>query len=157
MAGKWFMRDLKFPLAHGFLPSFRLFSSSRRFGLTPPRYGVGFAMMRKSAPTWLRGACAGLLVGGGALLCAGCVGVAYPGGPGPYYDYYYYPDWDVYFYPAGHIYYWNDGGHWRSGGRLPPRYDFHDEHHELLRLQSRQPWSEHHPEHGRSGQRHDHY
>jgi hypothetical protein len=116
--------------------------------------------------SWLRAAGVGLLAGGGILCFTGCVGVAYPvGPPGVYYDYDYYPDWDVYYYPAGHIYYWNDAGHWRSGREVPRRYHFNEERQEPrehLRLQTRQPWTEHHEEHNGHGERggyqrdHDH-
>ena len=107
---------------------------------------------------YLQGACAGLMLGGFALT-AGCV--AYGGGGVAYYDYDYYPDYDVYFYPQARIYYWNEGGHWRSGERLPPHYEFHEEHREHLQLHSQQPWTEHHEEHGgyqhnKRGHDHDH-
>ena len=78
------------------------------------------------------------------MLSGGCVvpgEVSYSGGP--YYDYYYYPEANVYFYPSGRRYYWHDGGHWRSGRRMPPRFSLREEHREHLRLHSRQPWTEH--------------
>lgn len=81
----------------------------------------------------------------GLLLFSGCAG--YDGGGVAYYDYDYYPDYDVYYYPEGRMYYWNEGGEWRSGERLPDRYDMHERHSERLRLHSQQPWTEHH-EHG---------
>ena len=88
-------------------------------------------------------------MGGSILFYTGCAeehaeyrGGAYYGGG--YYDYDYYPDADVYFYPEAHVYYWNDGGRWRSGRDLPPRYRLHAEHREHLRLHSREPWTEHH-------------
>jgi len=84
----------------------------------------------------------------GALLCllAGCVGEVYPSSGPVAYDYDYYPDGDVYFYPQARLYYWNDGGHWRSGQWLPPRYHLREEEREHLRLHSREPWREHAPE-----------
>jgi hypothetical protein len=89
------------------------------------------------------------------LFSAGCAeheehehygGGAYYGGGATYYDYDYYPDEDIYFYPEAHVYYWNDGGRWRSGRDLPPRYRLNEERREHLRLHSRQPWTEHHRE-----------
>jgi hypothetical protein len=105
--------------------------------------------MRTHTKNQIRRAFAGLLTGTGLLLLVGCTGVAYttPGGSVAFYDYDYYPDGDVYFYPHDHIYYWNDGGHWRSGGRLPDRYHLREEGREHLRLHSRQPWTEHPSEH----------
>jgi len=110
--------------------------------------GVVCSKMKTRMVRWLRGAGGIFLVGGVMLFSTGCTGVVYTEGPaGVYYDCDYYPAWDVYFYPSGHIYYWNDGGHWRSGRRLPPTYHIGGEHHEQLRLHSRQPWTEHHEEH----------
>lgn len=91
---------------------------------------------------------------GGMLATSGCV--AYGGGGGVYYDYAYYPDCDAYYYPRGHVYYWNEGGAWRSGNRLPDRYNGHVQHTEQLRLHSQQPWTEHHVEQRRGEQHHDH-
>ena|SRR5215469_17423292 len=102
---------------------------------------------------YLRGVCAGLMLGG-TLLSAGCEGVVYTGGAGVYYDYDYYPDCDVYYYPRTRIYYWSEGGRWYSGERLPPHFEFHAEHREQLRLHSQQPWTEHHEEH-RNYEHHD--
>jgi hypothetical protein len=87
-----------------------------------------------------------LLAGVALSFLTGCVADVY-GTAGPVaYDYDYYPDWDIYFYPQGRIYYWNNGGHWRSGRELPPRYRLHEETREHLQLHSRQPWTEHAPE-----------
>jgi hypothetical protein len=87
--------------------------------------------------------CAGLALGGSPLL-SGCAGVAYTGGVAVGYDYDYYPDWGVYYYPQRHIYYWNEGGVWRSGGRLPDRFDLHNRPAQHLHLRTEQPWTEHH-------------
>lgn len=100
-------------------------------------------VMRKNMAKWLRSVSAGLLFGSGIILFTGCTGVAYTAGPGGYYDYDYYPGWNIYYYPQGHVYYWNDGRYWRSGRRLPPRYNLHHSHWEHLHLHSRQPWTEH--------------
>ena len=72
---------------------------------------------------WLQiiAGCASL--GGAAILCAGCEGVAYTEhGTGVYYGYYYYPDEHVYYYPERHICYRNDDGAWHYGPNLPPAY-----------------------------------
>jgi len=84
-----------------------------------------------------------LLLAGGLMLSPGCVGVGYEGGVA-YYEYDYYPDWDIYYYPRGHVWYWNEGGHWRSGGSLPPRYAVQGHAHQSLHLHSQQPWTENH-------------
>jgi hypothetical protein len=102
--------------------------------------------MKNNVKNWCQGICAGLLVGGAALLSAGCADVGYAGASYGYYDYDYYPEGNVYFYPQGGIYYWNDAGHWRSGRRIPERYEWREEHREHLRLHSREPWIEHHEE-----------
>jgi hypothetical protein len=125
--------------------------------------GVEGAEMKTILSGFLRRTSASLLAAGLVVLSGGCAfhGAVYSSGPpGPYYDYYFYPDWDVYYYPHGHIYYWNDGGHWRSAGRLPPRYELHEEHREQLRLHTRKPWTEHHQERSRQHPEqpgHDHH
>ena len=62
------------------------------------------------------------------------------------YDYDYYPAYNVYYYPRTRVYYWNDGGRWASGHRPPAHYELRPESREQLRLHSRQPWTEHHPD-----------
>jgi hypothetical protein len=95
---------------------------------------------------WLRIMSVSVALAGGVIWSAGCAGPGYDGGGGVvYYNYDYYPDWDVYYYPQGRIYYWNEGGHWRSGAALPPRYDIQSRPHENLQLHTQQPWTEHHP------------
>jgi hypothetical protein len=114
-------------------------------------------MMRKSIMTWLQKAGAGLLVGSAVLLSAGCAGVVYTEpAAGVYYNYDYYPDVGVYYYPADRVYYWNEGGHWHSGGHLPPKYVVHGRH-EQVHAHSRQPWTEHQSEHGQPDHGHDHH
>jgi hypothetical protein len=98
--------------------------------------------------------CAGLMLGG-SLLLSGCTGVAYTGGVAAGYDYDYYPDWDIYYYPEGHIYYWNEGGAWRSGERLPDRYDLRERHSQRMHFRSQQPWREN-PRGGHGDEHHDH-
>lgn len=78
---------------------------------------------------------------------AGCAGETYATGGVAYYDYDYYPNWDVYYYPHDRVYYWHDGEHWRSGHGLPNQYRLREEQHEHLQLHTRQPWTEHQPEH----------
>ncbi|HXS67590.1 MAG TPA: hypothetical protein VN761_02030 [Candidatus Polarisedimenticolia bacterium] len=85
-------------------------------------------------------------MGTGLLLMAGCAGTVYTSGGAGYYAYDYYPDWDVYYYPNDRVYYWYDGGHWRSGHRVPGHYRLDVHHREQLQLHSRQPWMEHRPE-----------
>jgi hypothetical protein len=96
--------------------------------------------MKKNMKNCLGAAFAGLLLVGMAMMMDGCVATVGPGGV--YYDYDYYPGLDVYFYPAGNVYYWNEGGHWRSGGALPGRYDLHGQNHVPYHAHSQQPWSE---------------
>jgi hypothetical protein len=112
--------------------------------------------MKINLKKWFREICLGSLIGVSALLSGGCADVGYVGGSYGYYDYDYYPDGQVYFYPQGGIYYWNDRGHWRSGRRLPGGYELHEEHREHLRLHSREPWTEHHEEHGEFDRGRDH-
>ncbi len=103
--------------------------------------------MKMNLMTWLRAARAVVLLGGMTWFGTGCTvheGVAYTEPYGAYYDYYYYPDYDVYYYPEGRVYYWNDGGHWNSGMRLPPRYELRGSHREYMRGHTRQPWTERH-------------
>jgi hypothetical protein len=89
------------------------------------------------------------------VLSSGCVGVssgyAYAPASDGYYYYDYYPAWNVYYYPQGRVYYWNDSGHWHSGSHLPHGYYLHAESREQLRLHTREPWREHHWEHGEFG------
>jgi hypothetical protein len=92
------------------------------------------------------------LLGLGLQVFSGCVVYPEGGYSATYYDYDYYPAWDVYYYPERRVYYWNDGGRWRSGGRLPNRYVFHEEQSEHLRLHTRQPWTEHHEQRGGNDQ-----
>ena len=93
---------------------------------------------------WLRGACAGLMLGSGTLFFTGCVATVSTPGAAVYYDYDYYPGVGVYYYPHGHVYYWNEGGAWRSGRELPPRIVIRDEHYEHFRGHTQQPWTERH-------------
>ena len=109
-------------------------------------------MKKLNYPKWLRGICAGLMLGGGALIFTGCEATVSTPGTEAYYDYDYYPDADVYYYPAGRVYYWNDDGRWRSGSALPPHYVIREEHYEHYRSHSRQPWTERHEGEGRPGQ-----
>lgn len=102
---------------------------------------------------YVQGLCAGLLLGG-ILVTSGCVAYG-GGGGGVYYDYEYYPDCDAYYYPRSHIYYWNEGGTWRSGDRLPDRFNGHAQPAEQLHLHSQQPWTEHHIEQRGGEQHHD--
>jgi len=104
--------------------------------------------MRANIKKSLGGAGVGLLLGGLAALSSGCAGgVAYESGPyAGYYDYDYYPDLDVYYNPAGGYYHWYDGGHWRTGHHLPPRYTIGKAYHERMRFHTSHPWTEaHHP------------
>jgi hypothetical protein len=113
-------------------------------------------MKKKIVSRWLRGACAGIFLGTGALLFSGCEAtVSTPDAEG-YYDYNYYPAENVYYYPQGRIYYWNEDGEWRSGRALPPTVVIHEEHYEHYRSHSTQPWMERHEGEGRAGEiRHD--
>jgi len=95
--------------------------------------------MKRSLTACVRGFAAVLLLGGVMWLMPGCVTHAEVGYG---YDYDYYPDWDVYYYPSERIYYWHDGGHWRTGRRLPSHYDLHAAHHEPFHGHTRRPWTE---------------
>jgi hypothetical protein len=106
----------------------------------------------------VRNVCAGFLLGSAMLFSTGCV--AYAPGPDGYYDYDYYPDVDVYYYSVGGIYYWNRDGRWFHGRHLPPHFVLHDENRQHLQLHTRQPWTEHHAEHGQpeyGGHGNDHH
>jgi len=104
--------------------------------------------MKTKLMKWVPGACACSLFAGSVMWFAGCVAPASVqySATAPYYDYYYYPQANVYFYPSGHVYYWHDGSRWQSGRHVPSRYSFHDERRQQLRLHTREPWTEHHPE-----------
>ena len=101
--------------------------------------------------TWLQSILAATCL----LLTAGCTvhehERVYGGGPAyeTTYDYDYYPAYNVYYYPRTHVYYWNDGGRWTSGRRLPSHYEVREARREQLHLRSREPWTEHHPDHDR--------
>lgn len=82
----------------------------------------------------------------GILTFAGCAGPGYTSATVAY-DYDYYPSSDVYYYPHERVYYWNDAGHWRSGRGVPNHYQLHEQEREHLQLHTRQPWTEHAPEH----------
>ncbi|GEM_PF-4506717 len=123
--------------------------------LTPPCPALRLRMKKSNLPPWLRGACAGLILGSGALALTGCVATVREPGPAysedVYYDYDYYPGADVYYYPRGHVYYWNDRGEWHSGRELPPRIIIREDRPEHFRGHTQQPWVEHQNE-GRAGQ-----
>ena len=102
--------------------------------------------MKANIKTWVRGAAAGLLLGGMTLITAGCAGTVSAYTPGPYgggYAYDYYPDYNLYYYPAGGVYTWYDHGHWRSDRHLPPRYTIGHARHERRHYNTREPWREH--------------
>ena len=66
-----------------------------------------------------------------AVVVSGCaVESVYPAGPGPYYDYYYYPTARVYFNIRTGFYYYFSNGRWLHSRTLPPtiRLDLRDRH-----------------------------
>jgi hypothetical protein len=103
--------------------------------------------MKANIKRWVRGAGAGLVLGGMSLITAGCAGTATTyTAASPYgedYEYEYYPDWNVYYYPAADTYTWYEQDHWRSSRHLPPRYTIGHARHEPRRFQSPEPWMEH--------------
>jgi hypothetical protein len=103
----------------------------------------------------IRNICAGLLIAGTLLLITGCETRVRAEG-GAYYDYDYYPTHNVYYSSHERVYYWNESGNWRSGRNLPTRFDIHNENHQPIHTQSRQPWTEHHDDNDHHDSDHDH-
>lgn len=63
--------------------------------------------------------------------------------PGVVRDYYYYPSAQVYFDPIATSWFWMEGGRWRNGRALPPRYHIDERDRRAFRSDARQPYVVH--------------